>query len=1261
MNKVAKIITLLVGLSGLNSLTAQISLLGTSANSTSTGHPWTAFGSVYSIGADSTDFINRKYDLKGYAGANPAYMDLCPATDGKLYGYSSNGYVIFSYEPVSETYQIETTFPSYFQNPLFSFCDGRNGKLYGVTRYGGAHSWGVLYEYDFTFKTFVVLHDFETQPSGAPLVASNGIIYGACADRMYQYDPSTHSFDNGSRFAYTGTSTGSLLEASDGKIYGLTAGYGFSPISNIFVYDPVSQTSSIAYTFPRKTVFSYTSGLMEASNGKLYGLVTIGPIPYNLGSVFEFDPSSGTSSFVYDFSSSTGSEPQGKLIQASNGKLYGTTTRGAAAGNGDIFEYDISTSTYTKLTDFSNTHIDFQGGGPRGGFVLGPNGKCYCTTWRLGLSYKGEIVEFDPLTNIKTTKINFSHSFEGEMPIHGITKSSSGKFYGVTVSGGLSNEGTIFEYEPVSNTYTQKLDFSNNNMRSPLTKLVEMPDGTFYGTCAYDSLSAIGIYSIYAIFQWDPLTGIATKRFTFIGAFNGLEPQWDLLLANDGKLYAGAIKYPASGPSTIVLYSYDPLANTCSLLYDYGTPSNNMRPAGRLVQASNGKIYGTIAPNGASGNGRLFEYDIAGGALTDKYIFDGTVLGKTPGGGLIETSPGVFYGLVTSGIISGPANGQLYEFNSAGSTVVMKKQFVREVHGLYPAGDLLRASNGKLYGGTNVGKTTLNGSIFEYDMTTDSLRSILEMHAEYGMTTPAYLTEYNAIFPPLVSDNNTTISKCVLSDDSVHVNVAGTGPYAYAWQENTGSGWINIIPSVYYSGAGTGTLHIDSMTASMDSVQFRCIVNSPYGSDTSGITTFLIRVLPVPSISSAVATVCPGHPAIIHSLNDSSVYYQWLYNGTVITSASDSTYAANNTGTFSVQVSNSLGCRDTSSAITLSRLCDVWPGDANNDYVVDNADLLPIGLFYGDYGHPRSVISNAWQGWPSTDWFITQSNGSDIKHIDCNGDSLINANDTLAIGLNFSSAHAIASHLPASRTSDPFLYFTSASNTYAPGDWVDIDVMAGSAALPVSFLYGLSFNIGYDPSLVQAGSESISYPPSWLGDPSIDAIKFSRIETAVNTAFGAITRTDKSNRNGFGKIATFRFRTSSGITSLNNMNLSLNSYRANNSYGATLAFNDSIYTIMIDPLSTEITEENSIGSLSIFPNPYSGSTTIHYKLDKRSVVSVEMYNTMGQNIHTLTSQTQSAGSYSYNFSAKALGMDAGIYFVKITVDGKTTMKRIVEM
>ena len=90
------------------------------------------------------------------------------------------------------------------------------------------------------------------------------------------------------------------------------------------------------------------------------------------------------------------------------------------------------------------------------------------------------------------------------------------------------------------------------------------------------------------------------------------------------------------------------------------------------------------------------------------------------------------------------------------------------------------------------------------------------------------------------------------------------------------------------------------------------------------------------------------------------------------------------------------------------------------------------------------------------------------------------------------------------------------------------------------------------------------------------------------------------------------------------------------------------------------TMNEPVVTVAIYPNPYSGNTTITYTLNKKSDVSIEVYNTIGQKMETPVNAAQAAGKYKYNFSAKQKGNATGIYFVKIVVDGQITMKRIVE-
>ncbi len=83
--------------------------------------------------------------------------------------------------------------------------------------------------------------------------------------------------------------------------------------------------------------------------------------------------------------------------------------------------------------------------------------------------------------------------------------------------------------------------------------------------------------------------------------------------------------------------------------------------------------------------------------------------------------------------------------------------------------------------------------------------------------------------------------------------------------------------------------------------------------------------------------------------------------------------------------------------------------------------------------------------------------------------------------------------------------------------------------------------------------------------------------------------------------------------------------------------------------------------LSIYPNPFSMQTTIAYVLDKKSDVNIEVYNALGQKMETFINANQIAGEYQYIFNAKEKSYYAGVYFVKMMVNGNTTIKRIVVM
>ncbi len=79
-----------------------------------------------------------------------------------------------------------------------------------------------------------------------------------------------------------------------------------------------------------------------------------------------------------------------------------------------------------------------------------------------------------------------------------------------------------------------------------------------------------------------------------------------------------------------------------------------------------------------------------------------------------------------------------------------------------------------------------------------------------------------------------------------------------------------------------------------------------------------------------------------------------------------------------------------------------------------------------------------------------------------------------------------------------------------------------------------------------------------------------------------------------------------------------------------------------------------------YPNPFTESTSLQLVLNSTAKVLIEVYSVLGQKINTVTNSDLSAGTHSFSFGAKRLGYSGGIYFVKTTVNGKTSVTRIIE-
>lgn len=607
-----------------------------------------------------------------------------------------------------------------------------NGKMYGVTEYGGPNQNGVLYEYNPATNTYTKLHDFTQatgqRPAGGLALAPNGKLYGlaqaggtANLGVLFEFDLTTNTYTK--KVDFTGTN-GSLPFActlylhTNSKFYGVTNQGGTSGVGVLFEYDPATNTytKKIDFTGTANGSYPYTT-LMITSTGRVFGATSQGGANNN-GTLYEYNPSSNTLTKRRDFTTADGRFPLATLVEANNGRLYGLAGSGGANSQGTLFEFNLSTNTFTKKIDFNGTN----GETPYPGFVKVANGKLYGMTNGGGISSVGVIFEYDVTTNTLTKKLDFVYdavtgkALNGMVPTSNFTLASNGLLYSTTSQGGATGEGVIFEYNSSTNAFTKKIDFNARpNGGFPLGGLVRASNGKFYGMTQIGGANDEGV-----LFEFDPTGNVFTKQYDF-SATSGNYPNGSLAAAPNGKLYGMAANEGSLGYGT--LFEFDPATNTFTKKIDFDN-TNGRDPQGSPFLASNNKFYGMTNNGGANGDGVIFEYDPATNTLTKKIDFEFNT-GSEPYGDLIQATNGKLYGMTREGGDNGNASGTLFEYDIATNTMTPRVNF-SALNGEDPEGNLVQAPNGKLYGMTTYGGASGDGVLFEFDPATNTYTKKLD-------------------------------------------------------------------------------------------------------------------------------------------------------------------------------------------------------------------------------------------------------------------------------------------------------------------------------------------------------------------------------------------------------------------------------------------------------------------------------------------------------------------------------------------------------
>lgn len=335
-----------------------------------------------------------------------------------------------------------------------------------------------------------------------------------------------------------------------------------------------------------------------------------------------------------EFNGANGSRPYGALVQGLDGSLYGTTGLGGLNNNGTVFKLTPS-GPLTTLYNFRGTDGDF----PYAGLTMDPNGAFYGTTELGGTANRGTVFRITPggtLTSLYSFCIQ-PLCADGANPYDTVVRSASGSLYGTADGGGQYNSGTVFAVKP-DGTFTTLTSFTNGGGGAfPQGGLIQGYGGAFYGTTSGNT-----VFKITA-------SGVLTTLAALGGSTypDGADPKDGLVLASDGNYYGttsagGNVIYCSFGCGTI--FKVTP-QGALATLYSFSPSPDGELPSAPLIQATDGKLYGTAANGGVNGGGTIFSITLDG-ELTALYSFASTG-NSHPYGALVQGTDGSFYGVTS--------------------------------------------------------------------------------------------------------------------------------------------------------------------------------------------------------------------------------------------------------------------------------------------------------------------------------------------------------------------------------------------------------------------------------------------------------------------------------------------------------------------------------------------------------------------------------------------------------------------------------------
>ncbi|MFN0275228.1 MAG: T9SS type A sorting domain-containing protein, partial [Chitinophagales bacterium] len=270
------------------------------------------------------------------------------------------------------------------------------------------------------------------------------------------------------------------------------------------------------------------------------------------------------------------------------------------------------------------------------------------------------------------------------------------------------------------------------------------------------------------------------------------------------------------------------------------------------------------------------------------------------------------------------------------------------------------------------------------------------------------------------------------------------------------------------------------------------------------------------------------------------------------------------------------------------------------------------------------------------------------KYVDCNGDGVINDDDTAAVIANFGLDHPIMSL--KSEAGDVPLYLDPVEDMLHIG-LNQIPIMLGDEINSVDEIYGIRFTVTVEGEDVDAASLKVRYTDGWLSEES-NRLSLNVQDVDNKRVFTGVVRKDRENTGGNGEIGTLDvvvIDNISGKSTASEATITFSEIKAIKYNKEEISVYTEAYTFGVEEGSTVNTIVDN--SVSVFPTIITNNSfTISGTL---AITGVEIADLAGK---VLMNEIKN------NTKTEIINVDelaAGQYIVTVHTAEGSTMKKII--